>query len=130
MNSTSLWSNSLTKDFLTEYAEGLACKNFDNRIFYESRRIDVNTWLVMSKKSMLRNEQNMQHGIVFQRVRKVIIDVEGFMSCSCGYVQRMMMPCCHICSIIDNSLLYVPSMFHIRWHKSYYYYYRHLIPNL
>ena len=45
------------------------------------------------------------------------------MTCSCGYVQRMLMPCRHICSVIDKVENYVPSLFHIRWHKLFNYYY-------
>ena len=58
----------------------------------------------------------------YDRVRIVSIDCEGFMSCSCGYVQMYLMPCRHICAVIDDKQLYAPSMFHIRWHKLYNYY--------
>ena len=60
--------------------------------------------------------------MIYDRVRIVNIDCEGFMSCSCGKVQMYMMPCRHICAIIDKKEFYVPSMFHIRWHKMFNYY--------
>ena len=78
----------------------------------------------MAKSAMLEKVNTIKGGIIFQRVRKVSIDAEGYMSCSCGYVQRMLMPCQHICKIIDDPSAYVPAMFHIRWHKLFYYYFR------
>ena len=60
--------------------------------------------------------------MLYDRVRIVSIDCEGFMSCSCGKVQMYMMPCRHICAIIDKKEYYIPSMFHIRWHKMFNYY--------
>ena len=32
-NSIVLWTDSLTEDVLTNYAEGFACAKFDNRVF-------------------------------------------------------------------------------------------------
>ena len=43
INTSNLWSNSLTKDYLTDYAKGLACKNFDMRNMHLSRRLDQNS---------------------------------------------------------------------------------------
>ena len=63
---------------------------------------------------------------LYDRVRIVDVDMEGYMSCSCGYVQRMLMPCRHICAVIKKQEYYVPSLFHIRWHKLYGYYYNNL----
>ena len=60
--------------------------------------------------------------LIYDRVRIVSIDSDGFMSCSCGKVQMYLMPCQHICAIISLKKYYVPSMFHIRWHKLYNYY--------
>ena len=74
----------------------------------------------MLKKEFSEKESS---SIKFDRVRIVLIDLEGFMTCSCGYVQRMLMPCRHICSVIDKVENYVPSLFHIRWHKLFNYYY-------
>ena len=65
-----------------------------------------------------------QKGLSFKRVRIVTLNDNGFMTCSCGYVQRMMMPCSHICCVIQNANEYIPTMFHIRWHKLFSYYYR------
>ena len=123
MNKYKLWSDSQTKNALTTYAEGLACDNFDNRKIYNVWRNDANSWWVMKKtagtSAMVSYESSE---ILYDRVRIVNIDCDGFMSCSCGKVQMYMMPCRHICAIIDKKEFYVPSMFHIRWHKMYNYY--------
>ena len=47
VNSIKIWSNSLTKDFLTDYAEGLACHNFDRKIHFTKRCVSFNKWLVV-----------------------------------------------------------------------------------
>ena len=124
INTSNLWSNSLIKDYLVDYAKGLACQNYDMSNMYLSRRLEHNTWLVCSKESLSDNKDKARHGVVFQRIRTVTIDSKGYMSCNCGYVQRMMMPCRHICTVIDDTDSYIPSLFHIRWHKLFYYYYR------
>ena len=76
-------------------------------------------WYVLRKDF----SPQVSSSIKFDRVRTVYIDVEGYMSCSCGYVQRMLMPCRHICSVLDKVENYVPSLFHIRWYKLFNYYY-------
>ena len=60
--------------------------------------------------------------ILYNRVRIVSIDCKGFMSCCCGKVHMYLMLCRHIYAVIDDKELYVPSMFHIRWHKLFNYY--------
>ena len=46
--------------------------------------------------------------LIYDRVRIVSIDTEGFMSCSCGKVHMYLMPCHHICAIISMKRFYVP----------------------
>ena len=67
----------MTKDILTDYAEGIACNNFDIRHNYHVRRIATNTWFVLSKKT--GNIQKLDNKQVksYDRVRKVLIDYEG-----------------------------------------------------
>ena len=124
MNNSVLWSNSITKDILTEYAEGLACNNFDRRILYHVRQISQYKWMVIYKKHVSGQNKKLSSELMFQRVRTVTIDTDGYMTCTCGYVQRMLMPCTHICAIIGDIEYYEPSMFHIRWYKMFNYYYR------
>ena len=50
VNKENFWSKSLTKHVLTTYAEGLACKNFDQKVVYNVRRYSVYVWLVLKRK--------------------------------------------------------------------------------
>ena len=111
---------------MTGYAEGLACKNFQLKNKYHVRRVGSFNWMVMFKEIGKKIDRTPDMPIKFDRVREVKVDTEGYMSCSCGYVQRMLMPCRHICAVLENIDNYVPSLFHIRWHKLYSYYYRNL----
>ena len=123
MNKKKLWSDSLTRDSLTTYAEGLACDNFDRGKTYHIRRIDQNSWYVLKHCAGKSKFDSRESGaLLYDRVRHVGIDSDGFMSCSCGKVQMYLMPCQHICAIIAEKKYYVPSMFHIRWHKMFNYY--------
>ena len=47
MNKKKLWSDSLTRDPLTTYAEGLACDNLKRGKTYHIRRIDQTSWYVL-----------------------------------------------------------------------------------
>ena len=76
MNDTNLWSNSMTKDILTKYAEGIVCNNFDIRHNYYVRRIATNLWYVISKKIGKIHKLDNKKVINYDRVRKVIIDNE------------------------------------------------------
>ena len=53
INKENLWSNSLTKNALTLYAEGLACKNFDQMRIYNVRRYSEDMWFVLKKEAGL-----------------------------------------------------------------------------
>ena len=44
MNKNKLWLDSLTKNSLKNYAEGLSCDNFYKRMLYNIFRNDENTW--------------------------------------------------------------------------------------
>ena len=59
VNNTTLWSSSLTKDVLTPYGEGLACDQFDKRIYYNVHRNDKHLWWVLNKKAGCPSEANM-----------------------------------------------------------------------
>jgi len=124
MNTHSLWSNSNTKDVLTPYAEGLACDNFDKKEYYNVHRNSKSSWLVLNKLAGTTPPiDDMSKLIKFDRVRVVQIDANQFMSCSCGYCQRFLLPCRHVCAVLKDLKYYEPSLFHIRWHKSFNYYY-------
>ena len=55
----------------------------------------------------------------------VQIDEREFMSCSCGYCQQFLLPCCHVCAVLKDIKHYEPSLFHIRLYKYFSYYYAH-----
>ena len=130
VNSIKIWSNSLTKDFLTDYAEGLACHNFDRKIHYTKRCVSFNKWLVVD--SNLFNDNYHQEvnpdsfidPIKFMRVREVTITDDSFMNCTCSYHLRYLMPCVHMCCVIEDKNNYVPELFHIRWWKHFHYFYK------
>ena len=136
LNVNSQWSNSLTKGYLTEYAEGLSCSVFDRRMNYLNKKINNNTWLVChkyffpqlsscSKDNKKSIKTNPYEPITkFQRIRKVSIIEDNFMTCTCGYTQRWLMPCVHICSVIDDKKYLTAELFHIRWWKHFDYVYK------
>ena len=60
-----LWSESLTKDNLTVYAEGLACNNFDKKKFYNSRRYEKDTLYAPQKSAGEIGEPNSTNQLFF-----------------------------------------------------------------
>ena len=88
MNKYKLWSDSLTKESLTIFAEGLACDIFERGKFYNIWRNDKKTWWVLKKcAGTIRCVSYYSSKLLYDRVRIVSIDTDGFMSCSCGKVQ-------------------------------------------
>ena len=125
INSTGNWTKSLTKDYLTEYAEGIACDNFDRRLKYVKKRIDDNTWLVCYSKFLTFDKEYddsyLSKPTKFVRLREVSLSQDNFMSCTCNYPKRWLMPCVHICTVIDSCELYTADLFHLRWWKHFNY---------
>ena len=129
INSTKTWSISLTSDFLTDYAEGLAIANFDRRKEYTKIRLSKQTWHVVHS-SLFKNDypcsfsKRTNATTKFVRVREVTVNNDNFMNCTCGYVHRWLMPCVHICSVLEHHDYYTPSLFHLRWWKMFHYLYK------
>ena len=118
-----LWSNSLTKNELITYAEGLAYKNFDQRIICNIRRDSLYTWLILKTGAGLKSPSlDQSQKLYYDRVRRVTIDNKLYMFCDCGYIQRYLMPCAHMCDVIKNLEFLVPSICQIKWHKIFNYY--------
>ena len=42
----------IDKKYVTTYAEGLACNNFDKRNLYNTQRNDCNTWWVLGQLNL------------------------------------------------------------------------------
>ena len=128
LNRTMLWTRSKTKNFLTEYMEGVTVKNFDQRLHYVVCYNGNNVWWVMNKR-IIDNVGNdgkcpsEQGHSKFDRVYVVTADHDGFLVCSCGYIYQYMAPCRHFMAVIDDEKFLLPSLFHIRWWKQYNYYF-------
>ena len=60
----------------------------------------------------------------FKRLRVVTLDMNGFMNCSCGFLNRCLMPCTHIYCVLDDINYIQPDLFHIRWWKHFNYMFR------
>ena len=79
-------------------------------------------------------KQNESSPIKFDRCRLVSI-VNGYMSCSCGDTQQYLMPCRHICAVINKKEYMTPELYNIRWYKTFAYYFlqdfsKDLVPTL
>ncbi len=59
----------------------------------------------------------------FVRVWKVRIVHGKFITCSCGYCQRLLAPCPHVMAVLSTSEFILPSLFHVRWFKHFNYYF-------
>ena len=120
-NSVKTWSNSSTKSYLTNYAEGIACDNFDSSSNYLKRSINSNQWLVCNKWYLCGecdDENDPSSSITkFHRVREVKITEDNYMICSCDYPLRWLIPCRHICCVIGDVTYYTADLFHIRYWK-------------
>ena len=127
INSSKTWSKSKTSEYLTDYAEGLACSNFDRRHQYTKKYIGNKMWLVCRSRLFHDKYETLMDNYAlketrFLRVREVFIDDTNFMTCSCQYVQRWFMPCVHMCKVIQDMEHFTPELFHIRWWKHYHYF--------
>ena len=126
----------MTKDLLTKYAEGLACVRFDMRNQYDVRLYKKHHWFVMKKRNQNTDtkDKGRKHSIKFDRCRSVQI-INGYMNCSCGDTQQYLMPCRHMCAVIKEKEYLVPQLYHVRWYKTFEYYYlqefsKNMIPTL
>ena len=70
----------------------------------------------MTKRKIKKNK------IQFDRCRSVQI-INGYMTCSCGDTQQYLMPCRHMCAVIKEKEYLVPQFYHVRWYKTFEYYY-------
>jgi len=119
---TKHWSASLTKDTLTRYQEGIAVQNFDCHDGYFVVQKSEACWLVIKKAATIadlvmhhNNDRNNLNAVTrYHRLRRVTIDVDGFMSCTCPYSYNYLAPCCHdMMAVLHKSESIVPELFHI-----------------
>ena len=130
INTHKLWSNSNTAAFLTKYAEGLMCDIFDRRTQYTNIRISRKVWLVIHinsiKESIEGNwDPSKNHpSLQFTRLRTVTLNSQDFMTCSCEFQSRWLLPCSHISNVLEKSEYFLPELMHIRWWKHFNYLYK------
>mmetsp|Transcript_20488 Transcript_20488/g.28814 ORF Transcript_20488/g.28814 Transcript_20488/m.28814 type:complete len:291 (+) Transcript_20488:673-1545(+) len=55
----------------------------------------------------------------FIHTRKIKIDSDKFMNCSCEKTGEYLLPCPHICSVIGNDKYFTSDTFHVRWHEKF-----------
>ena len=124
---------------LTAFGEGLACKYYDAHDSYYVRLVNKQTltWLVMNKNVGVTEkpaESKSKDQVLFDRCREVTIR-NGVMNCDCGRTQQFLMPCSHICAVIKKKDYMDPSFYHVRWYKTFAYYWKqpfstNLAPNV
>jgi hypothetical protein len=112
------WSRATVRNDLTKYALGLFCKNFDKKDNYYSARIGECEWLSIFKEEFQKKDSKME-APSFKRVRKIVLDKDGFLNCSCGKTGEYLLPCKHICSVVTKDEYFSIDRFHIRWHKQF-----------
>ena len=116
-----LWSRCQVKDVLTKYALGLFCKNFDRRTEYIFSNNGKNKWLVGHKSIFEKHSEKRSMLPNFTRIRQVCLTEESFLTCSCGRTTQYLLPCVHICTVVDDESHFGPYQFHVRWHKDFAY---------
>ena len=109
-----IWSRAKVNNDLTRYALGIFNANFDSRLDYEHHQVGEKEWLVVHSSFGKKGQCEVP---TFDRVRKVCLDGENFMNCTCGKTGEYMIPCVHICRVIDKNEHFNPCMFHVRWLK-------------
>lgn len=120
INRKALWSKSSTAPFLSKYALGILEQRIHQSDNYVVRRLSSTTWGVLHKSY---SEGNYQEGeyTKFNRVRKVVIEDEGvptIINCTCGGIQRFMLPCPHSLAMMEDLKMTVNLCnCHYRWHK-------------
>ena len=112
------WSRARVKNDLTKYSLGLFCKNFDKKENYFTVRVGENEWLSMFNEEFSKKESKMEAPF-FKRVRTIRLDKDGFLNCSCGKTGEYLLPCKHICSLVNDESYFSIDMFHVRLHKQF-----------
>ena len=99
LNRDVCWTTATSGNYLTKYALGLFTDNFDKRLGYKAYKIDNKEWLVCNNALGQKVDSHVPR---FDRVRKVSIAPDGYMNCTCGKMGKYLLPCVHICRVIDK----------------------------
>lgn len=100
VSSNALWSKLPTSQKLTHKGEGLVTAQWELRDNYISQRVGDSYWLVAGKA----RDNCRKLGLVpsFSRIRKVSIDDDGILLCSCMYFERIGIPCRHQMHVLTS----------------------------
>lgn len=112
------WSKSKVPDVLNKCPLGVFNDHYDRRLEYEKYLIGHIEWLVVHVNFGKNKDVTHPH---CDRVRRVHETSDGFLNCTCGETGECLLPCRHVCRIIDDVDDFTSEMFHIRWHKLYAY---------
>lgn len=94
------WSKAKVAKDLIKYALGIFNENYDRRLEYIHHQVSPYEWMVEHNSV----EQRLQSEIPrFDRVKKLTIYSDGFMNCTCGRTGEYLLPCVHICRVIDKN---------------------------
>lgn len=124
----SLFSNTSTKDIVTDYMDLRLCKLFDNKEKVATAYVGNGLWLSVSRK-VLDDYVNKKMSFCvkegdcpsYVNIRRVTYR-NGVMNCTCGEVQQMLGPCIHIVSVLDLHTYISPEIIPIRWYQSFLYF--------
>ena len=108
------WSKSKVADVLNKYPLGVFNDHYDRRLEHEKYLIGHMEWLVVHINFGKNKDVTYPH---FDRVRRVHVTSDGFLNCTCGETGEYLLPCRHVCRIIDDVDDFTSEMFHTRWHK-------------
>ena len=103
-----IWSRAKVSNDLTKYALGLFNDNYDRRLEYEHHQVGLTEWMVIHSSFGKEIDSSVP---IFDRVKKVTLDDDNFMTCSCGKTQEYLLPCVHICRVVDKNEFFNPCMF-------------------
>ena len=112
------WSRANVRNDITKYSLGLFCKNFDKKKNYHTVRVGEFEWLSLHIEEFEKKNSKME-APSFKRVRTITLDKEGFLNCSCGKTGEYLLPCKHICSVVNEDKYFSLESIHIRWHKQF-----------
>jgi hypothetical protein len=97
------WSRARVKNDITKYSLGLFCKNFNKKRNYFTAQVGEHEWLSMYNEGFSTKKSKME-APSFKRLRTITVDRDGFMNCSCGKTSEYLLPCKHICSLVNNEV--------------------------
>lgn len=119
------FSRSDTFEFLTNYAEKILLQRIITSRSYNVRRKNEHTWYIM-RDTVDSSSSSKDIIPKFRRVREISLlhkNNLNLLTCSCGGVQRFLMPCSHSIAVLRSLGHHVRlGNIHYRWNKVLSYY--------